>query len=228
LSISSALPADRAMIIIDAISENDLHSIGQAAKGHKLLTGGSGIAIGLPTNFGATPATPPWTGISGPGVILSGSCSRATRTQVADYAGPQHEITAADIMSGATTPDALADWTLAQDTAPLIYSSAEPTVVALAQANFGRQVIADKIETFFATLATELAAKGIKRMVVAGGETSGAVVTGLNAQTLHIGPKLAAGVPALRHNDMALALKSGNFGAQDFFTTALRDMETST
>lgn len=65
-------------------------------------------------------------------------------------------------------------------------------------------------------------------MVVAGGETSGAVVTGLAAQTLHIGPKLAAGVPALRHDGMALALKSGNFGAEDFFTTALRDMETST
>lgn len=229
-AISNALPKDRAMIIIDAISEADLRSIGQAAKGQKLLTGGSGIALGLPANFGATPATPPWRGITGPGVILSGSCSRATRGQVAAYKAkaPHREITAADVMFGAITATKLVDWALSQDTAPLIYSSADPDVVKQAQTDFGREVIAAKIETLFANLAAELAQRGIKRMVVAGGETSGAVVTGLNAQTLHIGPKLAAGVPALRHENMALALKSGNFGGEDFFTTALHDMETST
>lgn len=229
-AVTNALPADRAMIIMDAITEADLHTIGQAAKGQKILTGGSGIALGLPANFGATPATPPWCGITGPGVILSGSCSRATRGQVATYKAnaPHREIKAEDVMSGAITPTELADWTLAQDTSPLIYSSADPDVIHQAQADFGREIIAEKIETLFANLATELAKSGIKRMVVAGGETSGAVVTGLNAQTLHIGPKLAAGVPALRHGDMALALKSGNFGGEDFFTTALHDMETST
>jgi len=229
-AILSALPDDRAMLIVDAISEADLYAIGAAAKGQKLLTGGSGIALGLPANFGATPATPPWSGITGPGVVLSGSCSRATRGQVEAYKAqaPSREITAGAVMAGETNPEELADWVMAQDVAPLVYSSADPAIVAKAQTDFGRDVIAEKIEALFAALAANLAQRGIKRMVVAGGETSGAVVTGLRAQTLLIGPKLANGVPALRHNDMALALKSGNFGGPGFFTTALRDMELDT
>ncbi|MEL6681047.1 MAG: 3-oxo-tetronate kinase [Pseudomonadota bacterium] len=229
-AIVHALPSGRAMIIVDAVSEADLLSLGQGARGQKLLTGGSGIALGLPANFGAKPTTPPWDGITGPGVVLSGSCSRATRGQVAHYKAkaPSREIAAGDVMAGKITAAELADWVMGQTTAPLIYSSADLDVVAKAQAEYGRETIAEKIETLFSDLAADLAVKGVKRMVVAGGETSGAVVTGLRAQTLHIGPKLAHGVPALRHNDMALALKSGNFGAKDFFTTALQDMETST
>ncbi len=229
-AILDALPDEKAMLIVDAITDADLHSLGKAAAGQKLLTGGSGIAIGLPANFGATPSIPAWDGISGPGVVLSGSCSRATRGQVSAFAKqtPTLEITAREVMAGDVTAGTLADWVMAQDTAPLVYSSADPAIVAQAQQDFGRDVIAEKIERLFASLAATLAARGIKRMVVAGGETSGAVVTGLKAQTLHIGPKLAAGVPALRHGDMALALKSGNFGAEDFFSTALRDMEIST
>ena len=229
-AIVEALPETPAMLIVDAISEDNLLAIGKAAAGQRLLTGGSGIALGLPANFGATPATPAWHAIAGPGVVLSGSCSRATRGQVAYYKAnaPSREITAEDVMSDTVTATALADWSMTQDIPPLIYSSADPSIVAQAQADYGRETVAAKIETLFAELAAELARRGIKRMVVAGGETSGAVVTGLQAQTLHIGPKLAAGVPALRHGDMALALKSGNFGAKDFFTTALHDMEIST
>jgi uncharacterized protein YgbK (DUF1537 family) len=226
-AVLAALPEDHAMMIVDAITDQDLHSIGAAAKGQKLLTGGSGIALGLPANFGATPATPAWAGIGGPGVVLSGSCSRATRGQVANYqtAAPWHEITAKAVMAGETNVSEIADWVMAQDTPPLVYSSADPAIVTKAQVDFGGNVIAEKIEALFSELAATLAQRGVKRMVVAGGETSGAVVAGLNAQTLLIGPKLANGVPALRHGDMALALKSGNFGGRDFFTTALRDME---
>lgn len=229
-AIRQAFPRDPAMLIVDAITEADLHTIGKAAAGQALLTGGSGIALGLPANFGATPATPAWTGVTGRGVIISGSCSRATRGQVTQYktTSPSREVTAGDVMDGKVSAEDLADWAMIQDQPPLIYSSADPNIVAQAQHDYGREVIAEKIETLFATLAAVLAARGIKRMVVAGGETSGAVVTGLKAQTLHIGPKLAAGVPALRHNNMALALKSGNFGSENFFTTALRDMEIST
>ena len=229
-AILAALPDTPAMMIVDAITETDLHAIGAAAKGQKLLMGGSGIELGLPANFGATAATPAWSGIAGPGVVLSGSCSRATRGQVAAFKSkaPSREITAEAVMAAETDADVLADWVIAQETPPLVYSSADPAVVAKAQADFGREVIADKIESLFAELAATLAQRGVKRMVVAGGETSGAVVTGLNAQTLLIGPKLANGVPALRHNDMALALKSGNFGGPDFFTTALCDMELDT
>ncbi|MDX8350589.1 3-oxo-tetronate kinase [Cognatiyoonia sp. IB215446] len=228
-AMAQALPAGPAMVIVDAISEADLYAIGKLAKGQKLLTGGSGIALGLPANFGADPATPPWQAISGPGVVLSGSCSRATRGQVAHYktSAPSLEINADDVMSGKVQIDDLAEWVLDQPIPPLIYSSADPEIVAEAQANHGRETIASRIEALFANLAAALAARGVKRIVVAGGETSGAVVTGLKAQTLYIGPKLAPGVPALRHGDIALALKSGNFGAEDFFTTALRDMETT-
>lgn len=229
-AIVAALPDTPAMLIVDAITESDLHAIGAAAKGQKLLTGGSGIALGLPANFGATAATPLWSGVTGPGVVLSGSCSRATRGQVAAYKAkaPSREITAEAVMAGETDASTLADWVLAQDIPPLIYSSADPAIVAKAQTDFGRDVIAEKIEALFAHLAATLAQRGVKRMVVAGGETSGAVVTGLRAHTLLIGPKLANGVPALRHDDMALALKSGNFGGPDFFATALRDMELDT
>ncbi len=229
-AMRDALADDRAMVIVDAITDDDLRHIGLAAKGLKLLTGGSGIAIGLPANFGAIPATPSWNAVTGKGVILSGSCSRATRGQVAHYSkiGPTCEIRANDVMSDMVTVTSIADWVMAQDTPPLVYSSADPEIVRAAQDTYGQEAVANAIESFFSDLAANLAQRGLKRMVVAGGETSGAVVTGLKAQVLHIGPKLANGVPALRFGDMALALKSGNFGDEAFFASALRDMETST
>ena len=214
------------MHIVDAIDDADLHSIGKAAAGRKLLVGGSGIALGLPANFGKTATRPAWDPVTGQGVVLSGSCSRATRGQVAHYqnAVPSRELTAQAVMSGEERVSDLADWVMAQETPPLVYSSADPAVVAEAQSIYGREVIADRIENLFSELAATLVARGVQRIVVAGGETSGAVVTGLNAQELHIGPKLANGVPALRSGELALALKSGNFGDEEFFTTALQDM----
>ncbi|MEP4061925.1 MAG: nucleotide-binding domain containing protein, partial [Nitratireductor sp.] len=123
----------------------------------------------------------------------------------------------------------LVDWTLAQDTPPLLYSSADPQVVAAAQARHGRDRSAQAIETLFAGLAAALAKAGVKRIVVAGGETSGAVVSGLRADMLQIGPRIAAGVPALKVTDrpLALALKSGNFGGPAFFSKALAILEGS-
>lgn len=229
-AIRSALPKDPAMMIVDAITDADLLAIGAAAKGEMLLTGGSGIALGLPANFGAKPRTPDWDPVAGKAVVLSGSCSYATRAQVADFqqTGPSCEITAEAVISGALDASSLADWVIDQSQTPMVYSSADPDVVARAQSDFGRDAVAHKIEGLFSDLAAALADRGIKRMVVAGGETSGAVVTGLQAKVLLIGPKLANGVPALRHADIALALKSGNFGDTDFFRTALQDMENET
>jgi uncharacterized protein YgbK (DUF1537 family) len=97
-----------------------------------------------------------------------------------------------------------------------------------AQQTFGQDKAAHAIEGFFADLAATLAMQGVTRMVVAGGETSGSVVSGLGAKVLGIGPRLAAGVPVCRSGDMALALKSGNFGGPDFFAEALAKMEQST
>ncbi len=217
-------------VVIDAISDADLHAIGAAAAGLALVTGGSGVALGLPENFrraGLLSGTNDgFQGVAGPGVVLSGSCSRATRAQVARYrAGhPAREITADAVMSGETTAASLRDFVLANlDAAPIIFSSADPEEVRRAQVAHGTERLATAIETLFAELAGELARSGIRRIVSAGGETSGAVVRGLGCEALRIGPEIDPGVPALRVEGaaLALALKSGNFGGEDFFERAL-------
>lgn len=206
-------------IIIDAIRDDDLRVIGQAAG--PLMTGGSGIALGLPALYGHARGEIPWQSPGGGGAILSGSCSRATREQVARYEGPKREITAEEVLDGLAC-STLTDWIMSCDAPGLIYSSADPEVVARAQEAFGQAKVATALETLFADTAKALTARGIRRLVVAGGETSGAVVEALKPRGFTIGPRLAAGVPALRALDqpLALALKSGNFGGPDFFTEA--------
>lgn len=227
-AIRAAMPDEPAHIIVDAIHDADLHAIGAAAADKtSLLCGGSGIALGLPGTWGAVAATPPWSPVTGPGVVLSGSCSQATRGQVATYAAhhPSLEITAEAAVAGKHAISEMVEWALAQDAPPLIYSSADPAVVKVAQDRFGREVAATAIETLFADLAGALAVAGVTRIVSAGGETSGAVVQGLRAQRLDIGPRIAPGVPVVRTGGLALALKSGNFGGPDFFAKALTVME---
>ncbi|MEM1374100.1 MAG: 3-oxo-tetronate kinase [Pseudomonadota bacterium] len=207
-------------IIIDAIRDDDLRVIGQASG--SLMTGGSGVALGLPALYGYAPGDIPWQSPGGRGALLSGSCSRATREQVARYAGPKREVTAEEALDG-LRGDALADWALSCDGPGLIFSSADPHIVADAQKRFGQAEVANAVETLFADTAKALAARGLGRLVVAGGETSGAVVEALNPRGFAIGPRLAPGVPALRalNQPLALALKSGNFGGPDFFSDAM-------
>ena len=228
-ALVDALP-QHGYAIVDAIAEADLRTVGQAAEGASLICGGSGIALGLPANFGARASTPDWLPMPGPGVVLAGSCSRATRAQVDQYLAlaPAWEISAEEVLSGQVTPEALCDWALSQGTAPMIYSSAEPERVAAVQARLGSTRASEALEGLFAQLAARLRANGVRRLVVAGGETSGAVVQGLEADRLDIGPRLAPGVPLLRlpgDRPMALALKSGNFGDPQFFARALLQME---
>ncbi len=227
LALRAAMPKVQAHVIVDAIHDEDLRVIGAAAQDRKLLCGGSGIAIGLPANFAAKAATPKWQPITGKGVVLSGSCSRATREQVTDYRKtyPSREITAEEAVDGTVDLAALVDWILSQDAPPLVYSSADPEEVRAAQDRFGRAASATAIEGLFSDLAAMLKARGTARIVVAGGETSGAVVKGLAARVLDIGPRIAAGVPMVRTDGMALALKSGNFGGPSFFKEALALME---
>lgn len=216
------------MVIVDAIGDADLHAIGAAAKSRRLLTGGSGIALGLPANFGISAGQVPWEGVAGPGAVLSGSCSRATRGQVAAFleTQPGLEIGAAEVMERQGDFADIVDWVMAQSKPPLVYTSADPAVVKEAQTTFGAEVIAAAIDAMFAQLSGSLADAGITRLVVAGGETSGAAVAGLDAKQLQVGPRLAAGVPTLRvdQRNLALALKSGNFGETDFFVNALSRM----
>ncbi|EBA11128.1 3-oxo-tetronate kinase [Roseobacter sp. CCS2] len=225
-AIKAALTTD-AHMITDAITDADLLAIGQAAKGLPLLCGGSGIALGLPANFGVQTAAPEWHAITGPGAVFSGSCSIATRDQVEAYAAtaPSFQIDPAKAVEGQYNIGQIADWVVAQDVPPLVYSSADPKVVKAAQDAHGPGVAAAAIENLFAQLAPAVIAGGVRRLAVAGGETSGAVVTGLGADALTIGPRAAAGVPLVRFGDVALALKSGNFGGSDFFGKALTLMK---
>jgi uncharacterized protein YgbK (DUF1537 family) len=227
--IAAALDAQHAAghrhIVVDAINDADLTAIGQAAKGLPLITGGSGVALGLPANFGCTPAPVPWRGQPGKGVVLSGSCSTATRAQVAHHAArnPAREIDAAAVIEGQLTTAEIAEWLLASEGLPLAYSSADPAEVARIQDRFGREASATALEGFFAEVARIVVAGGATRVITAGGETSGAVVEGLHLSALEIGPEIDPGVPALRASpDLVVALKSGNFGAQNFFEKADR------
>ena len=232
-SIKDALEAEhtagKRLIVVDALRDADLMEIGAAADGLPLITGGSGVALGLPRNFArrgqiAAIGTR-WRGETGKCVALSGSCSIATRAQVALHSktNPSFEINADDVIAGVLDPATLTQWLVEADGIPLAYSSADPTVVADVQKRFGREQSAEALEVFFAEVARQLVAAGITCILTAGGETSGAIVEGLRLTTLEIGPEIDPGVPALRANDaLVIALKSGNFGAVNYFEKAAR------
>ena len=224
--------AGKRLIVVDAIHDKDLMTIGAAAIELPLITGGSGVALGLPDNFrrrgdiAETPAS--WSGEGGRCVALSGSCSVATRTQIAIHKEnhPALEIGAGEVIRGTTTPQAVCQWIALQQGIPLVYSSAEPNVVVSVQKEFGIERSAQALEAFFAAVARQLVDSGVRRLISAGGETSGAVTEGLQIDTLEIGPEIDPGVPAMRASDnLVIALKSGNFGAPDFFTKAARILE---
>ncbi len=217
--------AGRQVIVADAVEDADLLRLAEAASGFELLTGGSGLALGLPKLHGATGAPAPWHGEPGPALALSGSCSRATLAQVARHqsdCGPSLKVEVADVLAGRTDPAAVLDWALAQESLPLVYSSDAPEAVAAAQAAAGRERTSAALDGFFGALASAAATRGVTRLISAGGETSGAVVQALEARALEIGPEIAPGVPALRitGRPLVLALKSGNFGQEDFFARA--------
>lgn len=223
------------LVICDAITDDDLVRLGEAARGMALVTGGSGIALGLPANFGRSPAAtaPPPRAPQGRAIALSGSCSRATLAQVARHRAeaPALALDAAAIVESRFAPADVIAWLGGEaGTAmlPLVYSSAAPEEVSALQARFGTGKVAHAIESFFAELARMLVAKGYRRLITAGGETSSAIVSGLALKALAIGPEIDPGVPALVHEgepSLALALKSGNFGAPDFFAKALAVMD---
>jgi uncharacterized protein YgbK (DUF1537 family) len=235
-AISAALAREDAaghrFVIMDALQDSDLREIGAALDGAALITGGSGVALGLPANFRKAgligEAGSAWQGQTGPCVILSGSCSIATRGQLEVHRAdsPSLEISAEQILSGDVTAQSATAWAVSQEGIPVIYSSADPDVVRQVQDTHGREASADAIEAFFAATARALVAAGVTRLITAGGETSGAVVEGLSLGELAIGPEIDPGVPALRAGeDLVLALKSGNFGAPDFFAKAAGILE---
>ena len=224
------------LVVCDATSDEDLMVLGLAAKGHALVTGGSGIALGLPANFGAKPgAAAAPSAPEGRALALSGSCSNATRAQVlrhkADH--PAFELDVPAIVGGDQTPAKVMGWLSGTSAAglPLVFSSAEPAEVRAMQERFGSTTVAHAIEAFFAELARRAVAAGFSRIITAGGETSSAIVAGLGIDALAIGPEIDPGVPVVvtqTGKKLALALKSGNFGAPDFFAKALATMDGMT
>ena len=218
-----------AYAIVDAVSDADLLTLGTALADATLAVGGSGIALGLPENFrrkGALAA--PATGrpdVTARAAILAGSCSQATRAQVAAFVRTGRVLHAdlTHVVHDEQYVERVADWCLAQPQTPLVATSAAPDDVAAATATFGAPV-AGAIERFFGRLAAALFARGVRRFVVAGGETSGAVVAALGVRQFAVGGEIDPGVPVLSTDaprPMALALKSGNFGATDFFQRAV-------
>jgi len=217
----------RVLVIVDAVRDEDLRAIGAAADGAALLTGGSGIALGLPENFrragklAGNAGT--WRGESGPAVVLSGSCSAATRAQLAAHRGrgTMIELVADEVLAHQVDAADIATRLLAAEGLPVAYSSDAPEAVRAVQARHGRDASANAFETLFADIARHVVAGGAKRLIVAGGETSGAIVDALAPDELGIGPEIDPGVPALRAGpSLVIALKSGNFGAPDFFVKA--------
>lgn len=238
--VQSAL-ADTAerFVVADALSDADLMSLGEALADAPLITGGSGIAMGLPANLirsgAARSRKTVSTTFEGPEAVLAGSCSGATRAQL-DVHAANHPVLAIDVpnvMAGETTPEELVAFFEANTgSAPLVYSSGTPEEVCEIQQRFGKDKVAARLDAFFAETTRALIRQGYKRIVVAGGETSGAVAQAvtceMSATAMEIGPEIDPGVPVLtvrgQNTTIGLALKSGNFGAPDFFAKALSVM----
>lgn len=227
--------AGRRYAITDAVTEAHLHAIGAACAEHALVTGGSGIAMGLPANFrarGLLPDRADADSLPAPGgamAVVAGSCSRATLGQI----GLARDHVPVLELDALATPDAAAlaaqarDWMegkLSDQRPIVIAASAPPEKVAALQRKIGRDAAGVLVEEALAAIAAELVARGAGRLVVAGGETSGAVVQRLGIQSLRIGPQIDPGVPwtYAEPGNLHLALKSGNFGARDFFLKAFQ------
>jgi uncharacterized protein YgbK (DUF1537 family) len=232
-AFGAAIARGERMVVVDALTDDQLRDIGTAAASMKLITGGSGIAIGLPANFRQAGTLAAATGIEpisapdGAAIMMAGSCSAATRRQVkvAEQAGvPTFKIDPVDIRSGEISEAGVLAWIRNVGGVPLVYSSTEPDEVRNAQEMLGRDRAGEIVEQFFARLATQLRDRGTTRFLVAGGETSGAVVHALGVRAMQIGQEIDPGVPWTRSigddRPLALALKSGNFGADDFLIKA--------
>ncbi len=219
--------------VVDAVNDSNLLAIGEASRDLKLITGGSGVALGLPENFKKSgdlkgdDGCHQWRA-EGRAAILSGSCSVMTRAQVDAVKGrwPNFSLDALtlDEDKKRVVEEVLA-WIDGLDASMpfLVYSSADPADVAEVQKKLGRDRAGLLVEEAMGIIAAEIVKRGVRRLVVAGGETSGAVVKSLGVAAIRIGREIDPGVPwckTIGDVNLSLALKSGNFGNRDFFTRA--------
>ncbi|MDN5606090.1 3-oxo-tetronate kinase [Rothia sp. HC945] len=241
-SLDDARSGGARYAVLDTLDDDHLQTIGEACKELVLVTGGSGVggAIGrvLSSDMGR-PASQPapsdsWTGTPGFGIVLSGSASQMTNRQVARYRqlAPALPLDVSRII--ADGPDYLEEvLTWIGDNGrsenrpdPLVYATAGAEHVRSLQEKHGAEVTSEAIEEFFAQIAHRVLEDGYTRFVVAGGETSGAVTQALGVSAFRVGPQIAPGVPWTKSTDgrLDLALKSGNFGDEDFFSSAQNTM----
>ena len=219
--------------IVDATDQRHLESLGSALLDYPLTTGGAGLASGIAmqlrqrSHAGRAKLRP----VEGPLVILAGSCSSATLEQLAALPAdwPARRLDVPTLLEGAGEEARAVDWALGRlaDAPTVISASVVPEELARIQQRYGRERSAEAVENAFRTIATALARHGVRRFIVAGGETAGAVVAALAVdlgfQALAIGDEIAPGVPwtvSVDGEPVALALKSGNFGGRDFFLRA--------
>ncbi|MEQ9862393.1 four-carbon acid sugar kinase family protein [Pectobacterium cacticida] len=226
-------------VVLDTLNEQHLLTQGEALRDMKLVTGGSGLAMGLARQLAdatkhtgsATEAGKPQ---SGAGVVLSGSCSVMTNRQVAHYL-KQAAGRAIDVARCLESDEVLqsyaqelADWVKAHRDdalAPLLYATSSPDELAQIQQRWGAEASSQAVEKLFAAVARQLQQDGFQRFIIAGGETSSIVVQTLGIHAFHIGPSISPGVPWVRstNHPLSLALKSGNFGDEDFFARAQKE-----
>jgi 3-dehydrotetronate 4-kinase len=227
--------------IVDAVEENDLAAIGAAVLDEGLVfsTGGSGLGGGLalslrnPAEFGTERTAMRFSKVQGPAAIIAGSCSRATLGQIEHFVKADKPFFRVEIGSLLAGKDRVVAQALAWakprlGSEPLLIAASEsPTAVAQHQQAHGREQIGHLVESALAEIARGLVGAGVRRLILAGGETSSAAVERLGVRALRIGPTIDPGVPwtfSLGDDPLALALKSGNFGAPDFFTSAFNKL----
>lgn len=226
-------------VVVDAVADDDLAVIAQATMGFRLVTGGSALAMPLPKlladagELSGSRGQHTQVRVAEGQIVLSGSCSAMTRKQVARYLPDAESYRLDPLALAEQGVEPALDWlrSVSIGKAKLVYATAEPDEVRNYQQALGVEKSGALVEEALARIAQEASRLGVSRFVVAGGETSGAVVNALGVRQLSIGKEIAPGVPwtyaRLEGRTIALALKSGNFGAEDFFAQAFNLLEAS-
>ena len=223
-------------VVLDALNEQHLLTQGEALREMTLVTGGSGLAIGLARQWASSAHNSAQAQAAGTpqgerAVVLSGSCSTMTNRQVARYRDQAASL-AVDVERALAQRDAyaieLCDWVAehsGESLAPLLFATSEPETLKRIQQQYGAEKSSEAVEQLFAAVVRELQQRGWQRFIVAGGETSGVVAQTLNIDAFHIGPVISPGVPWVKavSQPISLALKSGNFGDENFFARAQQE-----
>jgi len=229
--------------IADSISNDDLHRLAAALHNHPLVTAGSGLAIGLPAQWGVKPSPQSahlpaaW----GSKAIISGSCSVATNAQVEHFVRAGGKPRRLDVLEVAqnslnqieqTIAWADSEWSRDWKQVLLIYTTAEPAALKSVHEKLGVEKSGKLVEDALSQIALELVRREVGQLVVAGGETAGVCIRALEMEQVQIGPQIDPGVPwcygstpATSGEGIHIALKSGNFGKDDFFTRAFQMLE---